>query len=882
MSSVWPHSRWARKLAVAASIYATACVIPAQASTTAPWAATVAAGANTAPPATSSSPPDRTVYVLPATATPITRRATLIPAASGVFTADPSLSANSGGGGEPSIAIDPADPTKIAITRFTFPWNGNADFLYSADGGITWTEEATIPVPPGIGGTSGCPCDQNLDYGRDGRLYGTFLTFSPTTVVTGSTTDPTKAASWLWNGNPAQLTTGTRTNVDQPWLLVNRDPTTAGQDDVYVAYDDFGGSPDARVAVSYGASPVNITADNKAGTESPNATNPGLRLAIDPRNGTVYALYEQSSGATQPKSVTYKLNRSTDGGATWTLNGSTDGLTVDSVKSDQAPGFKFGGVNALLGGVDHAAVDPTNGDVYVVYGQDVSGGNQIKIRRLQDNGAGGLNVGAATNVSTSTNAALPSIAVLTDGTIGVLYDTFDGTDSNGFPLFSAHLARSTDHGATFNDVVLEAFASPAKDNGNARQRVLGDFQQMKAVGAAFYGVFSGNRNGFNSPTSTIDPIFFSVPQRTEISLTSSVNPSVFGQPVDFTATVNPVPDAGSVTFKVDGSAFGSPATVNTATGIATLSAVSSLSAGVHSVVAIYSGAPNFASSTSAMLTQVVIKDPTTTTLTSSVNPSHFGQPVTFTADVTANPPGSGTPSGTVTFTADGSQIGLPATLAGGHASSIAVSSLAPGVHLIAAGYSGDSNFLPSSATLTQVVGCTVNLTGKVKGGLQVTSSTCLNGATVDGHVSVLPGGALSVVNSRLNGGLSAQGATGIRVCGSRIDGRVSISRSTCFVELGDAGDDGAPACAGDDFRGGVVLSGNTAGAEIGRDTIRGGLTLVGNTGGGATIEDAAPEIEGNHVNGSLVCTGNMPAPIDNGIPNSVTGARSGQCSSPSF
>ncbi len=842
----------------------------------------VTAGAPVPPP-TSSSPPDRTVYTT--TAAPALRRAALVPISTGIFTADPSLSANAAGGSEPSIAVDPGDPTRIAITRFTFLWNSNADLLYSNDGGITWTEETTIPAPPGVAGTSGCPCDQTIDFGRDGTLYGTFLTFvapSTTTVVTGSTTDPTRAASWQWNGNPAQLTSGTRTSADQPWLLVNRDPTTAAQDNAYVAYDDFGGSPDARVAVSYGALPVNITADNKAGTESPSATNPGLRLGTDPRNGTVYALYEQSSGSSQPKSVTYKLNRSTDGGATWTLNGSADGLTVDSVKSDQAPGFKFGGVNALLGGVDHVAVDPGNGDVYVVYGQDVSGGNQIMIRRLQPNGSGGLNVGAAHTVSASTNTALPSIAVLTDGTIGVLYDSFDGNDVNGFPQFSAHLARSSDHGLTFNDVVLEAFTSPAKDSGNARQRVLGDYQQMKAVGTTFYGVFSGNRNGFNSPTSTIDPIFFSVPQHTLTSLVSSVNPSVFGQPVDFTATVRPAPNGGSVTFDIDGSAFGSPVPVNTTTGVATLAGVSSLAVGPHAVVAKFSGNSDFAASTSATLTQVVNKDTTTTLLSSSVNPSKFGQAVTFTAKVVANPPGSGTPGGTVSFSADGVQIGGPATLVGGQATSSAVTSLSPGTHLIAAVYSGDSNFFPSSASLTQVVGCTVTITGKVTGGLRVTGSTCLVGATVNGHVTVAPGAALSSINSRINGGLDSQGAAAIRLCSTRVDGHVSINGSTGFVLVGDAGDDGPQGCAGNDIRGGVSLSGNAGGAEIGGNSIRGGLALLNTSGAGADLEDAASEIEANQIKGGLTCAGNTPAPTNGGLPNSVTGARSGQCSAPGF
>jgi hypothetical protein len=510
--------------------------------------------ARAAPPTlsdTKSSPPDTTRYSRPAEAA--ARFATAQPVSGAVFTTDPSLSSSSAGGSEPSIAVNPSNPDQIAITRFTFLWNSNADLLHSTDGGATWTNRATIPAPPGVPGTSGCPCDQTIDYGRDGRLYGTFLASGGggTRVVTGSTTDPTLASAWSWNGNPAQLTSGTRTGADQPWLLVNRDPTTAAQDNAYVAYDDFGAGPDARVAVSYGANPVNITTDQKAGTESPLATNPGLRMASDPRNGTMYVLYEQSTGATQPKSVTYRLNRSTDGGATWTLNGNADGLVVDTVNSDQAPGFKFGTVNALLGGVDHPAVDPSNGDVYVVYGQDVAGGNQIRIRRLQDNGVGGLSVGPASNVSTSTNAALPSVAVLTDGTIGVLYDTFDGTSGTGFPLFSAHLARSSNHGSSFNDVVLQSFASPATDNGNARQRVFGDYQQMKAVGATFFGVFSGNANGFGSATSQVDPIFFKVTQEAP-PCTTTLSGDVLG-PV----TVN----AGASTC-LDNARVVGPVTVN--------------------------------------------------------------------------------------------------------------------------------------------------------------------------------------------------------------------------------------------------------------------------------------------------------------------------------
>ncbi|WP_137816965.1 Ig-like domain-containing protein, partial [Gandjariella thermophila] len=494
----------------------------------------------TGPDSVKSAPPDRTIYPGSGPRRAPSQRA--LPA--GFLLTDATASASSTGGNEPSIAVNPANPNQIVITRFNNKWNsGAADLLYSTDAGHTWTEENTIPTPPGIGGTALCPCDQTVDYGRDGTLYGTFLTFDPNTnaaqVVSGSTANPASAAAWQWRGNPAQLTSGNRTNADQPWLLVNRDPTTASQDNVYVAYDDFAGSPDARVAASYGAQPPNFTVDNKAGTENPLATNPGLRLATDPSNGTIYALYEQSTGATQPKTVTYKLNRSTDGGATWTLNGNPDGLTVDTVPSDQAPGYKFGTVNALLGGVDHAAVDPTNGDVYVVYGQDVAGGNQIKIRRLTSNGSGGLNVGPATNVSTATNAALPSVAVSTDGSIGVLYDTYDGNTQAGFPIFTAHFARSTDHGATFNDTALQSFQSPVTDNGDPRQRILGDYQQLKAVGTTFYGTFPGNTSGVPAAgTPPIDAMFVSFrPLATNVSVNGSPNPAAPNQAVTLTATV---------------------------------------------------------------------------------------------------------------------------------------------------------------------------------------------------------------------------------------------------------------------------------------------------------------------------------------------------------
>ena len=68
------------------------------------------------------------------------------------------------------------------------------------------------------------------------------------------------------------------------------------------------------------------------------------------------------------------------------------------------------------------------------------------------------------------------------------------------------------------------------------------------------------------------------------------------------------------------------------TGSATFSP-SSLSAGSHSITAVYGGDTGFAGSTSNILSQVVQSE-STTSISSSANPSAAGQLVTFTATVT--------------------------------------------------------------------------------------------------------------------------------------------------------------------------------------------------------------------------------------------------------
>jgi hypothetical protein len=91
---------------------------------------------------------------------------------------------------------------------------------------------------------------------------------------------------------------------------------------------------------------------------------------------------------------------------------------------------------------------------------------------------------------------------------------------------------------------------------------------------------------------------------------------------------------------------------------------------------------------------------TTTALASSLNPSNFGQSVTFTATVTGY---GATPTGTMNFTVDGVSIGT-GPLNGSGVASISTSTLAIGTRSVVATYSGDSSYSAStSSTLSQVV-----------------------------------------------------------------------------------------------------------------------------------------------------------------------------------
>ncbi|HLW84561.1 MAG TPA: Ig-like domain repeat protein [Candidatus Sulfotelmatobacter sp.] len=207
--------------------------------------------------------------------------------------------------------------------------------------------------------------------------------------------------------------------------------------------------------------------------------------------------------------------------------------------------------------------------------------------------------------------------------------------------------------------------------------------------------YLGDVNNTGSTSPALKQVVNKYPSST--TLASSLNPSTVGQEVTFTAAVTVTTNGsptGTVTFKSGTTVLGKvPLTGN----IASLS-TSALTAGKHSIKAVYSGDGAFKGSTSPTLKQVVNKYPSSTAIVSSLNPSTVGQEVTFTATVTT----SGSPTGTVTFKYGTTVLGTGSLT--GNTASLSTSSLAAGTYNINAVYSGDGTFKGStSPALNQVV-----------------------------------------------------------------------------------------------------------------------------------------------------------------------------------
>jgi hypothetical protein len=188
---------------------------------------------------------------------------------------------------------------------------------------------------------------------------------------------------------------------------------------------------------------------------------------------------------------------------------------------------------------------------------------------------------------------------------------------------------------------------------------------------------------------------------TTVINSSSLNPSTYGQPVTFTATVSSSAGAGvptgTITFSKGGATLGS-GTVN-GSGVATYTTTpTQLTGGTDQITAVYNPDTNHAKSTSTPFAQTVHPEASSTAFTSSPNPSTVGQLVTLTATVTAT---VGTPTGNVVFKNGATTLGTVALSSG--VATLQYRFPTQGSFTLKAAYQGSVNNQPSSNTLTQTV-----------------------------------------------------------------------------------------------------------------------------------------------------------------------------------
>jgi len=315
---------------------------------------------------------------------------------------------------------------------------------------------------------------------------------------------------------------------------------------------------------------------------------------------------------------------------------------------------------------------------------------------------------------------------------------------------------------TFYDGANAITGSPVTIPANSETATLSNVTLGVGTHNAVTAKYSGDAN-FSTATSA--PITVTVGKAQTATAISTITPAAvtYGQSnITVTAAVTvSAPGAGTPTGSItfyDGSASGpvlGSATVSS--GIATIqiaanSPLANPLIGVHNIVAVYGGDTSFQASTSSSTTQsqlTVSKAATTTTVISSSSQSVVGQTLMFTATVLGTGSGSA-PSGTITFSSNGTPIGTAnVAVAGGIASaslmvpSSGVAALPVGTTVISAAYSGDGNYNASTSPLTVGAGALQQVVSKAATTIVLTTSTnpSNQAVTLTATVSVTAPGA---------------------------------------------------------------------------------------------------------------------------------------------
>jgi hypothetical protein len=428
---------------------------------------------------------------------------------------------------EPFASVNPANPANIVAAFQQDRWsNGGARGLvaaFSSNGGTTWGE-TTLPfsicAPNAIlDPFTGAPYDRVSDpwvsIGPDGTAYSVGLVATETASGTGGNNDTGVAAvtsvdgGKTWgNARLIKSDKGTSPIFEVTQFFndkesVTADPIPARAGTAYVVWDRTvspSASPDADLRAHAFKGPVWFSRTTDGG-RTWSAGRPifdpgeqrstiGNEVVVDPRTGFLYDFFDLfTASGPKPTGDHVAVIKSTDGGASWS------GATVVADEQDVADVDPNTGQFLRTGeGLPSASIDPSTGQLYVVWGDArFTGGrfNQVVISTSTDGGAT-WSAPAVVSTSTTRPSFTPTVAVNSAGTVGVtFYDLRNLAAGNTTTLPTDYwLKTSPRGGGTFGsethlDGSFNLLVAP-----NAGGFFLGDYEALATAGTAFHPVFN--------------------------------------------------------------------------------------------------------------------------------------------------------------------------------------------------------------------------------------------------------------------------------------------------------------------------------------------------------------------------------------------------------